>query len=259
MEPMSVQGKHLSDRLYSSLCGQELAANLLHFQYVPNRYARRDIRRDGASLTGRVLDLGCGNQPYRPYLTRVRQYVGLDYPPTQASLAVRTQPQVYGNARDLPFADASFDGVLCSQVLEHLDRPEDAIGELQRVLKPGGTGLISVPFFYNLHMEPHDHFRFTPYGIRGMLERNGLLVQEIRGQGGIGTLLVQMLHNWLFSGLGRFARRHRTLGLLLLLASPFFLFLSALDNLMALTLDRLNRDDLRFAPNLWVVLEKPAA
>ena len=92
-----------------------------------------------------------------------------------------------------------------------------------------------------------------------MLERNGLLVQEIRGQGGIGTLLVQMLHNWLFSGLGRFARRHRTLGLLLLLASPFFLFLSALDNLMALTLDQLNRDDLRFAPNLWVVVEKPAA
>lgn len=255
----STKGKHRSDRLYSFVCGRELDANLLHFQYVPNRYARWDIRRDGVRLGGRVLDLGCGNQPYCPYLPYVHQYVGLDYPPTQASMEVRVQPEVYGNARDLPFADASFDGILCSQVLEHVDRPEDVIGELGRVLKPGGTGLISVPFFYNLHMEPHDYFRFTPYGIRGMLERNGLLVREIRSQGGIGTLLVQMLHNWLFSELGRFARRHKILGMLLVLASPLFLLLSVLDNLVALALDRLNFNDLRFAPNLWVVAEKPVA
>jgi SAM-dependent methyltransferase len=254
----SGRGKHFSDRLYAFMCGRELDANLLHFQYVPNRYARWDIQRDGAKLGGRVLDLGCGNQPYRPYLSHVRQYVGLDYPPTQASMEVLVQPEVYGNARDLPFADASFDGIMCSQVLEHVDRPEDVIGELGRVLKPGGTGLISVPFFYNLHMEPHDYFRFTPYGIKRMLERNGLLVREIRSQGGIGTLLVQMFHNWLFSELGRFARRHRILGMLLALASPFFLFLSVLDNLGALALDRLNFNDLRFAPNLWVVAGKPA-
>ncbi|MFZ2087570.1 MAG: methyltransferase domain-containing protein [Desulfobaccales bacterium] len=257
-EPASGEAKPLSDRLYGLLCGRELEANLLHFQYVPNRYARWDIQRDGAKLAGRILDLGCGNQPYRPYLPKVNQYVGLDYPPTQASIGVRFQPQVYGNARDLPFADASFDGVLCSQVLEHVDRPEEVIGELGRVLKPGGTGLISVPFFYNLHMEPHDYFRFTPYGIRGMLERNGLLVQDLRGQGGIGTLLVQMLHNWVFSGLNRFARRHRILGMLLVLVSPFFFLMSVLGNLGALALDRLNTCDLRFAPNLWVVAEKPA-
>jgi|YelNatPaOPRAMG01_1025707.scaffolds.fasta_scaffold02311_17 SAM-dependent methyltransferase len=250
-------GEAILDRLYSYLCGRELEANLLHFQYVPNRYARRDIRRDGARLTGRVLDLGCGNQPHRPYLPGVRHYVGLDYPPTQASLPVRVQPQVYGDARDLPFPDASFDGVLCSQVLEHVDRPEEVISEVNRVLKPGGAGLISVPFFYNLHMEPHDYFRFTPYGIRGMLERNGLWVREIRAQGGVGTLLVQLLHNWLFSGLARFARRHRLIGMLLLLASPLFLLLSAFDNLGALALDRLNPQDWRFTPNLWVVAEKP--
>jgi len=252
------RGKHLSDRLYGFLCGRELEANLFHFQYVPNRYARGDIQRDGVRLTGRVLDLGCGNQPYRPYLPLVQEYVGLDYPPTQTSLEVRVQPEVYGNARELPFVDATFDGVLCSQVLEHVDRPEEVIGELGRVLKPGGTSLISVPFFYNLHMEPHDYFRFTPYGIKGLLERNGLVVREIRGQGGLGTLLVQILHNWLFSGLARLARRHRILGMLLVLASPFLLILSTLDNLVALALDRLNSNDLRFAPNLWVVAGKPA-
>jgi SAM-dependent methyltransferase len=249
---------HLCDRLYGWVCGQELGANLLHFQFLPSFYARRDISRDGARLTGRLLDVGCGNQPYRPYLKAVAHYIGLDYPPTQGAPHPGARPQVHGDARTLPFADRSFDGVLCSQVLEHVDRPEAVVREMGRVLKPGGMGLISIPFFYNLHMEPHDYFRFSPYGIRDLLARNGLVVRQLRGQGGIGTLLVQMFHNWLFSGLARRARRSMLMkGLLALLLPPLLLF-SLLNNLVALTLDRLDQNDLRFTPNLWVVVEKSA-
>jgi ubiquinone/menaquinone biosynthesis C-methylase UbiE len=242
--------------LYGWVCGRELEANLLHFQFLPASYARRDITRDGAKLKGTLLDLGCGSQPYRQYLRDVVRYVGLDYPPTRESLANTVRPEVHGDARTLPFADQSFDGVLCSQVLEHVDRPETVVREMSRILKPGGVGLISVPFFYNLHMEPHDYFRFSPYGIKEVLERNGLAVRQFRGQGGIGTLLVQMFHNWLFSGLARRARRHALQKALLTLFLPFLLFLSAIDNLAGLALDHLNRDDLRFTPNLWVVVEK---
>jgi len=245
--------------LYSGLCGRELEANLLHFQFLSAHYARRDIARDGARLTGRVLDLGCGNQPYRPHLTGVSQYVGLDYPLTQSGLKLKVRPEVYGDARVLPFADESFDGVLCSQVLEHVDRPEVVVQEIGRVLKPGGWGIIYVPFFYNAHLEPHDYFRFSSYGIKDLAERNGLQVRQLRGQGSIGTLLVQMFHNWLFSGLARQGRRHGLLNVLLALALPLLLMLSALDNLAALALDRLNRHDTRFSLNFWVVVEKPPA
>lgn len=252
-------GNHHSNpsiQLYGWVCGRELEANLLHFQFLSAFYARRDIIRDGARIKGKLLDVGCGKQPYRPYLTEVAQYVGLDYPPTQACLKDRGRPEVHGDARTLPFADQSFDGVLCSQVLEHVDHPETVIREMGRVLKPGGVGLISVPFFYNLHMEPHDYFRFSPYGIKDLLARNGLAVSQLRGQGGIGTLLVQMFHNWLFSGLSRKARRHGALKALLALIMPVLLLLSTLDNLAALALDRLDGNDLRFTPNLWVVVEK---
>lgn len=247
-----------SSRLYGWLCGWELEANLLHFQFLPAYYARRDINRDSARIKGKLLDLGCGNQPYRRFLPGVTHYVGLDYPPTQESLESKRTPEVQGDARTLPFADRSFDGVLCSQVLEHVDRPETVVREMARVLKPGGVGLISVPFFYNLHMEPHDFFRFSPYGMQRLLESNRLSVSQIRGQGGIGTLLVQMFHNWLFSGLARNARSHLAWKALLTLAMPLLLVLSTLNNLAALALDQLDRNDLRFTPNLWVVVEKAA-
>ncbi|MEJ2071723.1 MAG: hypothetical protein P8X58_15195, partial [Syntrophobacterales bacterium] len=82
---------------------------------------------------------------------------------------------------------------------------------------------------------------------------------QLRGQGGIGTLLVQMFHNWLFSGLARQTRRHKPLGVLVLLVLPLLLLFSVVNNLAALALDSLNRNDLRFTPNLWVVSEKPLA
>jgi|UniRef100_A0A7V6DR55 SAM-dependent methyltransferase len=242
--------------LYGWVCGRELNANLFNFQFLPVFYARRDISRDGVKLKGTLLDLGCGSQPYRPYLKGVVRYVGLDYPATRACLPTKPKAEVLGDARTIPFADQTFDGVLCSQVLEHVDRPERVIQEMSRILKPGGVGLISVPFFYNLHMEPYDYFRFSPYGIRELLERNGLAVRVLRAQGGIGTLLVQMFHNWLFSGMARWARHHMIKKAVVALISPLLLLLSALDNLVGLALDHLSPYDLRFTPNLWVVAEK---
>jgi ubiquinone/menaquinone biosynthesis C-methylase UbiE len=50
-----------------------------------------------------------------------------------------------GNAQSLPFATASFDKVICSEVLEHLQDPDIALKEIARVLKPGGRALISIP------------------------------------------------------------------------------------------------------------------
>jgi hypothetical protein len=86
-----------------------------------------------------------------------------------------------------------------------------------------------------------------------LLEKNGFGIRQMRGQGGIGALLVQMFHNWLFSGLSRKARGNVWLRGLLVPVLPLLLALSALNNLAALALDRAGGDDLRFTPNLWVI------
>jgi SAM-dependent methyltransferase len=247
---------NMADYLYGRICGRELGANLLHFQFLPAFYARRDIRRDGPALKGRLLDLGCGNQPYRPFLPPGVEYVGLDYPPTRAALNPRVRPEIYGDARSLPFAGHSFDGALCFQVLEHVDRPDAVIREIGRVLKPGGLAVLSAPFCYNLHMEPFDFYRFSPYGLKALLEKNGFGVHHLRGQGGIGALMVQMFHNWLFSGLSRQARGKALVKGLLIPLLPLLLLLSAFNNLAALALDHVGGEDLRFTPNLWVIAVK---
>lgn len=253
---MRVRGESGLEKLYGRWCGRELEANIFHFQYVAWRHARRDIRQDGPRLRGRVLDVGCGNKPYRPYLSGAAFYVGLEYPPPAGVASFRVKPEVYGDAHCLPFANESFDAVICTQVLEHVTRPQEVVGELARVLKPGGLGLVSVPFFYNLHLEPHDYFRFSPYGIRLLLENHGLKITELRGQGGIGSLLVVILHNWLFSGVARWARRRRLAKALVIPLVPFLVLLTPINNAAALLLDRLAGFDLRFSSNLWVLVQK---
>ncbi len=246
----------LMPRLYGWICGQELSANLLHFQFLPSHYFRRHLKADAPRLQGRLLDVGCGNQPYRPHLPQVTRYVGLDYPVTQALQDFQARPEVYGDARRLPFADGSFEAVLCSQVLEHVNQPETVLQEISRVLKPGGTGILSVPFIYNVHVGPYDFFRYSPFGLQELLGRAGLQVETLRYQGGVGTAVVQLIHNWAFSGLARLSRRSALAAVLAGLLLPLLLVWCALNNLAALAVDRLDIDTPRFSPNLWVVFRK---
>jgi SAM-dependent methyltransferase len=65
----------------------------------------------------------------------------------------------------------SFDAIICTQVLEHVPNPFDAIDELYRILRPGGNLLITVPFLNNYHMEPDDYWRFTEYALKHLLKK----------------------------------------------------------------------------------------
>lgn len=86
-----------------------------------------------------VLDLGGRIQPYRSLFGgRARSYLALD-------LQVTGLVDVIGAAEQLPFRDASFDTVLCTQVLSYVSSPELVIKEAFRVLRPGGALIVSAP------------------------------------------------------------------------------------------------------------------
>ena len=115
----------------------------------------------------RLLDVGCGQKPYEPlFAPYVSQYVGVD--PVENPRA-----ELRGAVEALPVDDASFDVVLCSQVLEHADDPARAVRELFRVLRPGGRLLLSTHGTFVYHLSPADYWRWTHAGLEKVLRDNG--------------------------------------------------------------------------------------
>jgi len=81
---------------------------------------------------------------------------------------------------DLP---GQFDLVICEQVLEHVRNPWTAVRTLRALCRPGGHVLVSTPFLVRLHGSPEDYWRFTPDGLRILLEDGGLTPLWIRSWG----------------------------------------------------------------------------
>lgn len=135
--------------------------------------------------SGKLLDAGCGTMPFRPLAMRtVASYQALDAERRTEGVDLIGDVQAM-----VSVPDATFDTVLCSEVLEHVPRPSAAIREFARVLLPGGTLLLTVPYLSRLHEEPHDYFRFTSYGLRVLLDDAGFDAMEIATTGSVLSFL----------------------------------------------------------------------
>ncbi|MBI1802701.1 MAG: class I SAM-dependent methyltransferase [Chloroflexi bacterium] len=89
----------------------------------------------------RVLEVGCGTGLLQDL---VREYVGIDL--ASSSGQFMHKPFCAGSATNLPFPDGAFDGVWSIWVLEHINRPEDMLAEMRRVVKPGGSVFICAAY-----------------------------------------------------------------------------------------------------------------
>lgn len=77
----------------------------------------------------------------------------------------------------------TFDLVICEQVLEHVVDPWRAVRTLRELCRPGGHVLVSTPFLVRVHKEPSDFWRFTPDGLRVLLESADLEVVALESWG----------------------------------------------------------------------------
>jgi SAM-dependent methyltransferase len=142
--------------------------------FIPRKLLREQLRGPASEVHGMLIDLGCGYKPYRPFFKQVTAYIGLDSDG-------RRRPDVVGVATAAPFADA----VLCTELLEHCPSPDEVVREIARILKPGGTLLLSSPMSWNLHYEPHDYYRFTRYWLQVIVARAGLETASVSRIGGV--------------------------------------------------------------------------
>lgn len=130
-----------------------------------------------------LLDAGAGECAYKG-LFRHLNYKSID-------LAVGDDDWNYshldfkGFLHQMPIDNDSFDYILCTQVLEHLELPFESLTDMNRVLKKGGKIFISVPFHQNEHQTPYDYFRYTSHGLNSLLERSGFTNIVIKPFGGM--------------------------------------------------------------------------
>ena len=111
-----------------------------------------------------VLDVGGRLQPYRPLLDeRARRYVAVD--PCVTPLV-----DVAAQGEALPFRDNEFDLAICTQVLEYFPDPQQAVAEIRRVLRPGGSLFLSVPAVF-IQDNDREYWRFLPEGLRYILRK----------------------------------------------------------------------------------------
>ncbi len=148
-------------------------------------------------LSGTLLDIGCGQMPYKSLLTirpsRVTRYIGLDL---ESNPIYANQPDITWQDGKIPLAADSVDCAICTEVLEHSPEPEAVLTEIHRVLKPDGLLFFTVPFLWPLHDVPYDEYRYTPFSLRRHLAAAGFGGIEIKAMGGWDASLAQMLGLW---------------------------------------------------------------
>lgn len=132
-------------------------------------------------LGGVIMDFGCGSKPYRS-LFNAEQYIGVDFE-NPGHPHVNEQIDVFYDGKSIPFGNAHFDAIFCSEVFEHIFNLHEILPELNRVLKPGGKMLLTCPFAICEHEVPHDFARYSSFGIKHLLEQNGfrIISQEKTG------------------------------------------------------------------------------
>ncbi|MBI3881377.1 MAG: class I SAM-dependent methyltransferase [Verrucomicrobia bacterium] len=156
------------------------------------------LQEEAARLAGgaRVLDAGAGTRPYAEYFSR-QKYESCDMP----GGFYKQQHDFECFLHAIPQPDNSYDAIINTQVLEHVPDPLAVMRELNRVLKPGGRLLLTVPFTAPLHAEPWNFFQFTHYGIAELARQSNFEVAACEKMGGafwaLGKRLPEAFRKWL--------------------------------------------------------------
>ncbi len=144
-------------------------------------------------INGNTLDFGAGSAKYKSIIIpHTKSYTSFDMIPGE-------HIDIVGDALKPPFQDASFDTVVSTQMLEHVEKPWVVVHEMGRILKPGGICIVTAPFLVPYHADPHDFFRYTTQGMESLFKNEGFSIIESGSYGNAPSVLAEMIHFGYFS------------------------------------------------------------
>lgn len=189
---------------------------------------RKQIIKYSKYITGKVLDIGSGEGGRYKGLFPCTEYKTMDIKSGEGI-------DIVGRAEKIPIQDNSIDSVVCTQVLEHLDRPFESVSEMYRILKSGGHVLLTAPQVNELHEEPNDFFRYTKFGLISMFERTGFETVIYEQRGGFFTTRGQILIRYLIDRLNLYNGSifSKVLGRFIILYGKFMMWLDVVDKSVA--------------------------
>jgi len=179
-----------------------------------NQHKRFLLCKD--SLTGTVVDFGCGGKPFKKYLPN-QVYIGIDnrYGTPDIVADVTNVPQLENEMAD---------SVICSEVLEHLSQPLKCVQEMTRVLKKGGHIYITVPMYWYLHYLPNDYWRFTSFSLMAIMENFNFKVKQLGRYGGLNYFIACRIVETIYNGLHKIFGKKISLFLLAPVQIIFYLY-----------------------------------
>lgn len=201
------------------------------FQYST---IHRDLSKQLPNVSGKVLDVGCGLQPYRHLFPKSAKYTGIDISESGDRFGYQTPDTIYYSGKTWPIKSKSMDFILCTETLEHVATPGIFLMEAFRVLKPGGRILLTVPFAARWHFIPYDYWRYTPSALGLLLTQAGFVNNCVYARGNQLTVVCYKIITFIFSLLtpqkSNFASENicRFAGILSL---PIFVVFAVLGNL----------------------------
>lgn len=158
-----------------------------------------DLSNQLPTVTGTVVDAGCGLQPFRRLFSSNVKYLAIDYADTQDHFKVIAPDTIYYSGDEWPLGNDVADFVLSTETLEHVRAPEIFAAELYRCLKPGGKAILTVPFAARWHFVPYDYWRPTPSGLENLFKTAGFINIGVYGRGNQFTVVCYKGMGFVFS------------------------------------------------------------
>lgn len=177
--------------------------------YIIRNGLYESIKQIAPTITGSILDFGCGSKPYESLFTSSQNYIGVDIEASGHNHA-NSKVDFFYDGKTLPFENGRFDAVVSFEVFEHVFNLEEVLLEISRVLKPNGQLLLSIPFAWDEHEIPFDFARYTSFGISHILKKSGFQIIDSKKTTtyflSIGQMLIAYLSQYVLPK-GRILRR----------------------------------------------------